>query len=530
MSKFEIDDNGFRQLYADKPKTFIVRELFQNAVDEPGVTFVKIDIEPVVGRPLAHIRVEDDAPEGFYDLTHAYTLFANTRKRKDAEKRGRFNLGEKQVVALCKDATIVTTTGGVEFEGNERRLLRRKRDEGSVFSGIFPMTRDEIKDCVHAVETFMPPDDIKVYLNGILVPHRDPLDEVQATLLTEYENEEGHFRTTRRKTSIVVYETLPGETAMLYEMGIPVVETGDRWHYDVCQRVPLTVDRDNVPPSYLQDVRAEVLNLMVHELREEDASEPWVRAATADDRIEPETVEKVATKRWGENRCVVTPGDHYGREQAIARGYHVVGASEMSKDEWAQMKGAGAIDVSSQIFQKEFAPGKKIPERDWTEGMRNVARFTEKVSKLTLGFEVIIEMVNSPEASVSAQYAKDTGRVTFNVANLGERWFDQDTSKVLPLIIHELGHEYGSNHLSEDYYDGLCKIGTKSLGQVQAQKEATPGVHGGPRAGVRAAVVTTPGEGGAEAPSQRQTGDQAVGDPREAPHPPGQVQEEECDR
>lgn len=124
------------------------------------------------------------------------------------------------------------------------------------------------------------------------------------------------------------------------------------------------------------------------------------------------------------------------------------------------MKGAEAIEASSQLFPKEFVSGKKIPERDWTSGMRRVAKLAEKVSKLALGFEVIVEMVNSPEASTAAQYG-ESGKITFNVANLGERWFEQETSKVLPLIIHELGHEYGSNHLGEDYYEGLCKIGAK---------------------------------------------------------------------
>jgi hypothetical protein len=32
-------------------------------------------------------------------------------------------------------------------------------------------------------------------------------------------------------------------------MGIPVVETGDRWHVDVAQKVPLNFDRDNLPPA-----------------------------------------------------------------------------------------------------------------------------------------------------------------------------------------------------------------------------------------------------------------------------------------
>ena len=44
-------------------------------------------------------------------------------------------------------------------------------------------------------------------------------------------------------------EALPDETATLYEMGIPVVETGDKWHYDIGQKVPLTIKFD--VPSFL---------------------------------------------------------------------------------------------------------------------------------------------------------------------------------------------------------------------------------------------------------------------------------------
>jgi len=29
------------------------------------------------------------------------------------------------------------------------------------------------------------------------------------------------------------------------------------------------------------------------------------------------------------------------------------------------------------------------------------------------------------------------------------------------LIIHEFGHYYSGNHLSEEYYDGLCTVGAR---------------------------------------------------------------------
>jgi len=49
---------------------------------------------------VATITVADDAPDGFCDMRDAYTLFKETYKRKDPIKRGRFNFGEKQVLAM----------------------------------------------------------------------------------------------------------------------------------------------------------------------------------------------------------------------------------------------------------------------------------------------------------------------------------------------------------------------------------------------------------------------------------------------
>src|SRR5439155_12367182 len=67
---------------------------------------------------------------------------------------------------------------------------------------------------------------------------------------------------------------LPGETPTLYELGIPVVETGDRWHVSVGQEVPLTPDRTNVPPAYLRAVRVGVLNALTTRIVGEEATQP----------------------------------------------------------------------------------------------------------------------------------------------------------------------------------------------------------------------------------------------------------------
>jgi len=43
-------------------------------------------------------------------------------------------------------------------------------------------------------------------------------------------------------------------------MGIQVVVTGDRRHYDNAQKVPLTLDRENVQRGFLRQVRVAVFS------------------------------------------------------------------------------------------------------------------------------------------------------------------------------------------------------------------------------------------------------------------------------
>ena len=116
---FEVDRQGLAQILERKGKEFALFELIQNGWDEPGVTKVTVSLEPQ-GRNKAMLVVEDDAPEGFKDLSHAFTLFASSSKKANPEQRGRFNLGEKLVLAISDEVTIRTTKGGSRFDAEGR--------------------------------------------------------------------------------------------------------------------------------------------------------------------------------------------------------------------------------------------------------------------------------------------------------------------------------------------------------------------------------------------------------------------------
>src|SRR3954470_6519024 len=116
---FDVDRAGLGKQAEQHGKGRLVGELVQNALDEAGVTQIAITLTLIPGRPLADLTVEDDSPEGFKDLRHAYTLFAESYKRANPEQRGQFNLGEKMVLAVCEEASIATTKGTVIFDPTE---------------------------------------------------------------------------------------------------------------------------------------------------------------------------------------------------------------------------------------------------------------------------------------------------------------------------------------------------------------------------------------------------------------------------
>ena len=60
----------------------------------------------------------------------------------------------------------------------------------------------------------------------------------------------------------------------------------------------------------------------------------------------------------------------------------------------------------------------------------------------------------------------------YNVGVLGRRWFDngviEDTDR---LILHELGHEFCTNHADEEYYRALTRLGARLKAAVLAEPE-----------------------------------------------------------
>jgi hypothetical protein len=464
MNWFDVDRSGLAKLLERRGKEFALFELLSNAWDT-NAKVVKVTFQPVPGLPKAELVVEDDDPNGFTDLSHAFTLFAESEKKDKSEKRGRFNLGEKLVLAICDTAVIQSTTGTIVFDGEGRRKTSAKTQAGSRVSMTLRMKRSEYDEALVALRRLIPPPHAVTWLNGEGIPHRKALAEFEVELPTEVADADGNLKRSRRKTTVVVYEPFPGETPSLYELGVPVVETGDKWHIDVQQKVPLNMDRDNVPPSFLREVRTAVVNQLHAQLSKEDANQPWVREATSDKRCAVEATETVMTLRFGANRVAFDPSDPEANALAVSKGYTVVHGGMMNATEWSNAKAASSILPAGQVtpspkpYSPDGDPLKLVSEDKWTPGMKRVVRYAEALAFKLMNRSVSTRIANDMAWPFTATYGQ--GQLTFNLGRLGHAFFNGGLQAVDRLLIHEFGHEYESNHLSEEYHEALCRLGAK---------------------------------------------------------------------
>jgi hypothetical protein len=453
---FEVDISGLRKILERRGKQFAIYELVQNAWDE-NVTKVEVSLTRPNSR-RSELTVTDDSPEGFRDLTESYTMFAESYKKSEPEKRGAFNLGEKYVLALCDEASITTTTGRITFDViGRRRTGSVKRERGTEFVGSLALKIDEWERMCEAARKLIPP--VPTFFNGEEISPRTLLRTWTATLPTVKSDEEGNLRPTSRQTTVSAYAVLPGETAMLYEMGIPVVEINAKYHVSVGQKVPLNIDRDNVTPAYLKSVYVELLNHTQDLIDEEDASADWVRAAASDPRCTDEAIKSVLDLRFGDNRVGYDPSDIGSNREAASQDWTVVTGGSMSAGEWENAKRAAAIVPAGRLFPTNLSgkvPAKQYSRNEWTPDMLAYATFVERVSPALVGYKVTVEYI-SDKQMVCGQFF-DT-HFTVNLAKHSVRNWQSN----IELMLHELAHTVvrSNDHLIHAFYDTVGRLGAK---------------------------------------------------------------------
>lgn len=458
-SWFEVDKEGLQKILAKRGKSFAIFELIQNAWDTDAKN-IEITAE-TVGKGLVALSIKDNDPTGFKDLSHAFTLFAPSEKLDNPEKRGRFNIGEKLVLSICKSAMLETTTGTVLFNENGTRTVSKKgRDRGSVFMALLRMTVPEREGLADGIKRLIVPTGKTLTYNGKVIPHRESIASFEALLPTVAANKDGEMIRTVRKTTVNVYSR--HHNSSIYEMGIPVVDTDDLYDVDIQQKVPVSMSRDNVPPGYLQKLRALVLNETSKLLGEEDVNDTWVRDALDHKDVANEAVEDVITKRFGEKRVIFDPSDLEANHLATAKGYTVIPPRALSKASWSNVREAGAampagrVTPSPKPFSEDGKPLKYV--ENLTPEMIAFCSYAKRIAKLVGCGSITVKIADDARWKHRAAYG--SGMLIVNLAGLTDAWFQKPHESMVELLIHEFAHHYESNHLSSNYNDVLCRLGT----------------------------------------------------------------------
>lgn len=445
MNWFTVSKEGLKQLQLGKPKHFVARELIQNAWDEE-IKVCKFESDWKGG--ISIISVEDDNREGFKDLRDAFTLFAPTYKRANPEKRGRFNLGEKQALAICEVAKIETTKGTVSFDKTGRKESRKKRKIGSKITVELKMKKSEYDEMLEVIKNYLVPEKIVFLVNNEKISYSKPFKSIRIQLPTVIQKE-GILKKAFRMTKVNILKA--DEKSFLYEMGIPVVETECKFGIDVQQKIPLSIDRDSVPHSYVAALYAEVLNGTFEEITEDESSQTWIREATANKRISSEAVKFIVNKRYGDKVVVANPFDRSSIDDAISSGYRVITGNELSKEEWTNIRKAEAIPSSSEVFRHRTVSA-IVCEPD--ENMKEVAELSKKIAKKCLGIDIQVDFAKWD--GVAAQYGDKV--LTFNVQMLRKAFFNPSlSSRTLDLILHEIAHEKGQ-HTEKSYQEAITRM------------------------------------------------------------------------
>lgn len=458
----DVDRKGLAEIVERRGgKVWLLHELLSNCFDE-NVTTVKVILEPEAGKPFADLYIEDDSPDGWKDLRDSYTLFAPSKKKADPEKRGRFNLGEKLVLALCREASIVTTTGSVLFEPSGRKATKARRELGSTFDGVVRMTRDELAECLDKVRAVIAPAGVSVTINGEPLPERPIVKTFRACLQTEHADEEGVLRRTFRHADVRLYRPLPGHTGMIFELGIPVIETGDSFDVDVRQRVPLNVERDNVTPSYLRDLRAAVLKNAHDQLDDEAKRAGWVTDALTE-IDDPGAIDAVLTARFGDKRVSYDPSDPEANHRAVAEGYTVIHGRQLPAEAWEKIRPTGLVQPAGRVTPTpkhwdEDAPKAKQVDIETLDGhKRQVVALFRAIGRVVLGRAIKVQVIDEPGFPVEASYRALDALLVLNLPKI--QWYDSEYC--IALALHEYAHAFCDNHLDEKYHDAICRLGAK---------------------------------------------------------------------
>lgn len=469
---FEVSRDGLLKILSRRGKAWALNELLQNAWDTDA-TEVIVTFEPVANTPKVWIAVEDNSSTGYKDLSHAFTMFADSAKKGDATKRGRFNIGCKFALAICSQATITSMNGSVVFDEKGRHSSKVACPRGSRFRGLASLTRAEFDEILEQTKLLIPPTGVKTIITVIaldgkeedhVLAQREPTLVIEETLPTEIADAEGALRRTARKTAVQLFHA-DGQ-AFLYELGIPVTPIEGPWHANVMQKVPLTIERDAAPPGYLVKLQTAILNATADQLQPDQFTAPWVAEAVESKDIAPAVLDRYLGAKYGEKRLANDPNNQEGMRRAVAAGFTIVHGRSESGETWKRIREHKLADSVTALFPPPTSSSNytTVELKDLPENYLSAMDYARKLIWKLLGIQTVTIRVIDGGTNINTLATWQRGEVptlTLNRTLLGKGFFAKGpTIKVNELLIHEMAHQSG-DHLEEKFDDAMAYLGAK---------------------------------------------------------------------
>ncbi len=450
MARFEVDLAGMRELQEGRELWRLTKELPVNVFDEfvrddveRRPTYCAVNLSPVEGRRQVWIVVEDDG-QGFQSLEDAYTLFRTTPKRGQANVAGRFNLGEKELMAAAVSGSIATTSGTVTFMEQDRQVDKKRRlDQGTMVSAVLKAKVKEIFQAEQMLRRLIPPEGLVYTVNGERVRRPNPVAETTAPLATVIQQAPGEpMRPSTRTTEVKFYEPmtegLAPPVAWLYELGCPIQPIEAPFSVDIGQKVPLPPERDTVSAWYLKDIFAVMVNVGL--VGEDTAGQTYTKLALEDSTITEEAVKEVVRLRHG-GKVALWSTNRLANEKAQDAGYNVVHPRTLSSAEREAYEEKAGVDHTSRLFGGPAGAGPDaIPVLavQPTDDMLRVGDYAKFLAQELLHITITATFYSQKGSGVAAEYGGNG--IAFNVGSLGESWFRNLRPTLTGLILHELAH------------------------------------------------------------------------------------------
>ena len=474
--RFEVNAEGMRALNSDRAPWDLLKELIQNSWDEaPEASWCRIEIRQTSDTE-ALVTVEDDGP-GFRDPRDAYTLMGQTEKRSDPKKRGRFNLGEKEIISVALWARIETVGTTIEFPKlGGRAVWQNNRERGTLIELSMPWNSGALARLRKRLGQFRPTE-CDLIVDGDKIAKREPIAVRIASLPTVLQSGPGEpLRRTARKTELHILEVPPERLTvdeegnrgggLIYELGIPIQPIAAGYDVDVQQKVPLSPQRTTVTESYLADIYAEILNATYGLLDPDSFAETWARSAIENERrADPAAVKAYFGQKYGPD-ALLTSSSADSNMLAAENGRPVVNPRSMSEAERRQARRAGMQTTHQALGRQTIELPLPLTQLELTDEMTAFGRWVQELGE-AVGIQATrVRFVSEPLADMLAccTAGKRKGPVvTFNTAKLPEDFYSGRGAAQIELTTHELAHAWQRKAMEHgpSWGDAACYVGSK---------------------------------------------------------------------